>query len=62
MMEGTGGSSSPEAVTLGEALAFFGDVSDYAAGAPAAEGERAASLAVALARQSGLAAEDCDAL
>ena len=62
LMEGTGGSSSPGAVTLGEALAFFGDVSDYAAGAPAAEGERAASLAVALARQSGLAAEDCDAL
>lgn len=62
LTERTGGSSSPESVALGEALAFFGAVADFAAGAPPESGERVASLAVALARQAGLSTGECDAL
>lgn len=62
LTESTGGSSSPESVALGEALTFFGAVADFAAGALPEDGERIASLAVAMARHAGLSSEDCDAL
>lgn len=60
--EASGGSSSPGFVALGEILAFFGTVADYAAGAPLDEGERVASLAVAMGRLADLSQEDLDAL
>ena len=59
--EGSGGSSSPEAVALGDVLAFFGTVADYASGAPQA-GATVASLAVAIGRLAGLPSEELDAL
>jgi HD domain len=60
--EGSGGSSRPQAVALGEVLSFFGSVADYAAGVCADQGKRVASLAVALGRLAGLDNEHCDAL
>jgi hypothetical protein len=60
--EGSGGSSRPQAVALGEVLSFLGSVADYAAGVCVDEGKRVASLAVALGRLSGLDNEHCDAL
>ena len=60
--EGFGGSSSPEALALGDVLTFFGAVSDYAAGAPPEHGRHVASLAVALGIQSGLQQADLGAL
>lgn len=62
LTEDTGANSSPESLALGEALAFFGNVADFAAGAAPEEGELTASLAAGMARQSGLPAEECDAL
>lgn len=62
LAEGTGGSSSPESVALGEVLAFFGMVADYAAGSAVEDGERIASLATAMAKLAGFAQEDIDAL
>lgn len=49
-------------MALGELLMFFGSVADFAAGASAEDGERIASLADGMARQAGLAQEECDAL
>ncbi len=60
--EGSDGSSSPESVALGQALSFFGNVADHAAGGAPQDGERVAALAVAMARLAGLASQDCDAL
>src|SRR5579883_1159532 len=60
--EGVGGSSSPEALALGDVLTFFGTVADYAAGSLPEDGARIASLAVAMGRLSGLPQEDLDAL
>lgn len=62
LAEGTGGSSSPESVALGEVLTFFGMVADYAAGGAPEEGERIASLATAMATIAGFAKEEMDAL
>ena len=62
LAEGTGGSSSPESVALGEVLTFFGMVADYAAGSAVEDGERVASLATAMAKLAGFAQEDVDAL
>lgn len=59
---GTGGNSSPGAAALGQVLVFFGSAGDFAAGCEPDAGERVASLAVALARLSGLSSEECDAL
>ena len=60
--EGSGGSSSPEAVALGGVLTFFGIVADHAVGAPAEEGERVASLAAGMAGLAGLPHDEIDAL
>ncbi len=60
--EGSGGSSSPESVALGEILSFFGNVADHAAGRAIEDGERIAALAVGMARLAGLDSSDCDAL
>ncbi len=62
LSEGTGGSSSPESVALGEVLAFFGAVADYAAGAAPGESERAAAVAAGIAKIAGLPQSDVDAL
>jgi response regulator RpfG family c-di-GMP phosphodiesterase len=62
LSEGTGGSSSPESVALGEVLTFFGMVADYAAGSAPESGERIASLAAGMAKVAGLAQEEIDAL
>lgn len=62
LSEGTGGSSSPESVALGEVLTFFGMVADYAAGSGPEEGERIASLAAGMAKIAGLAQQEIDAL
>jgi HD domain len=60
--EGSGVSSRPQAVALGEVLVFLGSIADYAGGVRADEGKRVASLAVALGRLAGLDNEHCDAL
>lgn len=62
LTQGTGGSSSPKAVALGEVLTFFGMVADYAAGSGPEEGERVASLASGIAKVAGFSQEDLDAL
>jgi len=62
LSEGSGGSSSPESVALGEVLSFFGSVADYAAGVDPEDGARVAALAVGLAKLAGLAQEESDAL
>jgi response regulator RpfG family c-di-GMP phosphodiesterase len=62
LAEGTGSSSSPESVALGEVLAFFGLVADYAAGASPQDGDRIASLAVAMGKLAGVAQDELDAL
>jgi response regulator RpfG family c-di-GMP phosphodiesterase len=62
LAEGPGGSSSPASVALGELLAFFGSVADYAAGATAEQGERIAALAVRMGKLADLTQEQCDAL
>lgn len=46
--EGSGSSSGSGSPALGDLLAFFAAVADYAAGAPAADGERIAALATAI--------------
>jgi len=60
--EGSGGSSSPESVALGETLSFFGSVADHAAGVAPDQAERIAALAVGMARLAGLEQDECDAL
>lgn len=60
--EGLRGSSSPESVALGEVLAFFGTVADYAAGAPSGQAERIAGAAVGMGALAGLSQQDLDAL
>jgi response regulator RpfG family c-di-GMP phosphodiesterase len=60
--EGSGVSSSPESLALGQVLAFFADVADYAAGAQPGMGERIAWLSVAMARIAGLPEEETGAL
>ena len=60
--EGSGSSSASESAALGELLAFFGSVADYAAGDAADHGERVASLAVAIAKIEELPHEQTDAL
>lgn len=62
LAEGSSGSSSPASVALGDALAFFGIVADYAAAIAPEEGERVASLAAGLAKTAGLSSEQSDAL
>ena len=62
LSEGSGVSSSPESLALGQVLAFFADVADYAAGAQPGDGERIAWLAVAMARIAGLSDEETGAL
>jgi response regulator RpfG family c-di-GMP phosphodiesterase len=62
LSEGTGGSSSPESAALGEVLAFFGIVADYAAAHAPESGERIASLAAGMAQLAGLPQEEIDAL
>ncbi|HLI96232.1 MAG TPA: HD domain-containing phosphohydrolase [Candidatus Baltobacteraceae bacterium] len=62
LTEGSGPSSSPGSVALGEVLTFFGMVADYAAGCAPEEGERVSSLAVAMAKIADLSQEDRDAL
>jgi response regulator RpfG family c-di-GMP phosphodiesterase len=62
LAEGTGGSSSPDSVALGEVLTFFGMVADYAAGDAPESGERIASLAGAMGKIAGLAQQELDAL
>lgn len=62
LAEGTGGSSSPEAVALGEVLTFFGTVADYAAARAPEESERIASLATGMAKIAGLSQQETDAL
>lgn len=62
LSEGTGGSSSPESVALGEVLTFFGMVADYAAGSAPELGERIACLASSMAKIAGLAQDELDAL
>lgn len=62
LAEGTGGSSSPESVALGEVLTFFGMVADYAAGSAPEEGERIAAVATAMAKLAGCSQQDLDAL
>lgn len=62
LSEGTGGSSSPESVALGEVLTFFGMVADYAAGDAPESGERIASLATGMGKIADLAQEELDAL
>ncbi len=60
--EGLRGSSSPESAALGEVLAFFGTVADYAAGAPSGQAERIAGAAVGMGALAGMPQEDLDAL
>jgi response regulator RpfG family c-di-GMP phosphodiesterase len=60
--EGSGGSSSPESVALGQALLFFGSVADYAAATVPDQGERVASLAAAMANLAEMPKERVDAL
>lgn len=62
LSEATGGSSSPESAALGEVLAFFGIVADYAAAHAPESGERIASLACGMAQVAGLPGEEIDAL
>jgi response regulator RpfG family c-di-GMP phosphodiesterase len=62
LAEGTGSSSSPESVALGEVLAFFGMVADYAAGGAPQAGDRIASLAVAMGKLGGVPQDELDAL
>lgn len=62
LSEGTGGSSSPGSVALGEVLAFFGMVADYAAGGAPEEGERIAAVATAMAKFAGISEQDSNAL
>lgn len=62
LSEGSGVSSSPESLALGQVLAFFADVADYAACAQPGHGERIAWLAVAMARIAGFTQEESDAL
>lgn len=62
LAEGSGGSSSPESMALGEVLSFFGSVADYAAGVTPDEGERIAALAAGVASLAGLSRRDADAL
>lgn len=62
LAEGTGGSSSPESAALGEVLAFFGLVADYAAGTAPEEGERIASLCAGMAAIAGFSQQELDAL
>lgn len=62
LSEGSGVSSSPESLALGQVLAFFADVADYAAGAQPGQGERIAWLALAMARIAGLSEEETGAL
>ena len=62
LAEGTGGSSSPESVALGEVLAFFGLVADYAAGNAPEEGERIACLCAGMAAIAGFPQQELDAL
>lgn len=62
LTEGTGGSSSPESVALGEVLAFFGMVADYAAGSAPEDGDRVASVAAAMAKIAGVPQDELDAL
>lgn len=61
LSEGSSVSSSPESPALAQALAFFGDVADHAAGS-LGQGARVASLAAALARIADLSAQESDAL
>jgi response regulator RpfG family c-di-GMP phosphodiesterase len=60
--EGSAGSSSPEAVALGETLSFFGSVADHAAGLAPGTGERIAAVATGLAHTAGLDANERSAL
>jgi len=62
LAQGTGGSSSPESVALGEVLAFFGTVADFAVGSAPEEGDRIASLAAAMAQIAEISEEEKDAL
>lgn len=62
LSEGSGVSSSPESLALGQVLAFFADVADYAAGVQSGHGERIAWLAIAMARIAGLSEEETAAL
>lgn len=62
LAEGTGGSSSPDSVALGEVLTFFGMVADYAAGSTPEEGERVAALATAMGKLAGFPRQDLNAL
>lgn len=62
LAEGTGGSSSPESVALGEVLTFFGMVADYAAADAPEDGERIASAAAGMAKIGGFPQQDVDAL
>lgn len=62
LAEGSGGSSSPGSVALGEVLAFFGMVADYAAGSAPEEGERIAAVATAMAKLAGTSEQDLNAL
>ncbi len=62
LAEGFGSSSASDSAALGELLAFFGAVADFAAGLPPDRGERVAGLASAIAGVEDLSAETGSAL
>ena len=62
LADGSGSSSASESAALGDLLAFFGTVADYAAGVAAAHSERVAAVAVAIGTYEQLPQSQLDSL